>query len=306
MDGVLLIDKPLGPTSHDVVARMRRALGERSIGHTGTLDPRATGLLPLVIGRATRLAAWLTSGDKTYDATIRLGVATTTDDAEGEPTGPETAALPDDATIQAMLEEFRGELAQVPPRHSAKKVGGTRAYTLARQEREVELAPVTMTVRQLDWIGRQGSDVQVRVSATAGFYVRALARDIGERLGCGAHLGALRRIASGSFSLEGAIPLDEAERLGRDVADHLISPAEALPHLAAVSLTERGLRRAVHGNPVAHQDLEGHHVPQPNGAAGGSGTGGPALPVRLLGPDGRLVALAHARGGALHPVVVLG
>jgi tRNA pseudouridine55 synthase len=298
MDGILLIDKPLGPTSHDVVARLRRTLGERSIGHTGTLDPRATGLLPLVVGRATRLASWLTSGDKTYDATVRLGVATTTDDTEGDPVGPEAQALPDDTEIQRALDQFRGEIAQVPPRHSAKKVGGTRAYTLARRDRPVELAPVTVTVRQLDWLGREGPDVRLRVSATAGFYVRSLARDLGNRLGCGAHLGALRRVASGSFSIEQAMPLEEAERLGADLAGRLLSPADALPHLAAVRLTEDGLRRARHGNPVSPGDLEGRHLPLPGP--------GPVLAVRLLGPDGQLVALAHARGGALHPVVVLG
>ena len=300
MDGVLLIDKPIGPTSHDAVARMRRALGERSIGHTGTLDPRATGLLPLVVGRATRLASLLTSGDKPNEATIRLGVSTTTDDAEGEPIGEEAAALPDDEAVRAALEEFRGEIAQVPPRHSAKKVSGTRAYALARRDRPVELAPVAVTVKRLEWVHRHERDLQVTVSATAGFYVRSLARDLGQRLGCGAHLAALRRTASGAFTIDAAIPLEEAEQMGRTAADRLLSPADALPHLAAVRLTESGLRRALHGNPVAPEDLEGRVVPPPPQG------GGPVLPIRLLGPDGRLVALAHARGGALHPVVVLG
>jgi tRNA pseudouridine55 synthase len=297
MTGVLLIDKPSGPTSHDVVARMRRALRERSVGHTGTLDPRATGLLPLVVGRATRIASLLAAGDKTYEADIRLGVATDTDDADGRPVGEPAASAPTDAEVDAALDRFRGAFDQTPPRHSAKKVAGRKAYEMARRDEPVVLAPVPVTVSALERLGRTGDRVRIRVTATSGFYVRALARDVGAALGCGAHLFALRRIRSGGFDVADALPLDLAERMGADAAGRLISPADALPHLTAVRMTSRGVTRALHGNAVGPDDLEGRWVP-PVAATRG--------PVRLLSTDGRLVALAHARGGALHPVVVLG
>jgi len=296
MDGVLLIDKPSGPTSHDVVARLRRTSAERSIGHTGTLDPRATGLLPLVLGRATRLASLLTGGDKVYEATLRLGVATDTDDADGRPLGEAVTSLPADQTIDEALRSFVGTFDQTPPSHSAKKVGGRKAYELARREEPVALKPVTVTVRVLERTGRAGDLVHVRVTASSGFYVRALARDLGVRLGCGAHLVALRRTHSGTFDVSDAVPLDEAERLGRDVASHMMTPADALPDLAAVRTTDAGLRRALHGNPLGPEHLESRWLPPATSP----------LPVKVLASDGRLVALARSRGGALHPVVVLG
>jgi tRNA pseudouridine55 synthase len=297
MDGVLLLDKPSGPTSHDVVARLRRTSGERTIGHTGTLDPRATGLLPLVFGRATRLASLLTGGDKTYEATIRLGYFTDTDDADGVRVGSDRGQTPTDDELDAALERFRGTFDQVPPNHSAKRVGGERAYDLARQARPVELKPVSVTVHALERTGRAADLVDVRVTASSGFYVRSLARDLGRALGCGAHLASLRRTHSGSFDVARALPLEEAEGLGPGLAARLLSPAEALPELAAVTLTEAGLKRALHGNPVGPEHLAERRVPPPVGLKG---------PVRVLSSDGRLVALAQSRGGALHPVVVLG
>jgi tRNA pseudouridine55 synthase len=296
MDGVLLIDKPQGPTSHDVVARLRRTTGERAIGHTGTLDPQATGLLPLVLGRATRLASLLTAGPKEYRATIRLGVETTTDDAEGMPVGTPAATLPADADIDRALAGFRGSFEQIPPAHSAKKVAGRRAYELARRDEAVALAPVPVVVDRLERTSRAGGLVDLAIVASSGFYVRALARDLGRVLGCGAHLVALRRIRSGPFSVERALLLAEAERLGRDLGERLIPPADALPHLVAVELNEVGLRRALHGNPVGPDHLRGRWIPPATTAD----------PVRLVAADGRLVALARSRGGALHPVIVLG
>ncbi|MGE5834225.1 MAG: tRNA pseudouridine(55) synthase TruB, partial [Acidobacteriota bacterium] len=201
MDGVLLIDKPSGPTSHDVVARLRGTSRERSIGHTGTLDPRATGLLPLVCGRATRLASLLSGEDKVYEATIRLGWATDTDDADGQPVSEPSGQLPDDAAIHDAATAFRGTFDQLPPTHSAKRLGGHKAYDLARHAAPVELRPVPVTVHHLDITGRERELVHVRVTASAGFYVRALARDLGSALGCGAHLLALRRTRSGGFDV---------------------------------------------------------------------------------------------------------
>lgn len=295
--GVLLIDKPSGPTSHDVVARLRRTTGERRMGHTGTLDPLATGLLALVLGPATRLASLLTGSDKTYDAAIRLGFATDTDDAEGAPIGVRSGSLPEDAAILAALAEFRGTLDQRPPAYSAKKVAGHKAYDLARQDKPVELAPAEVTVHELTMSGRVGDVVRLQVRASSGFYVRALARDLGERLGCGGHLDSLRRTEVGSWTVSDALPLDEAERLGREALTRLIAPADALPGLAAVRLTAAGLKRVAHGNPVG-PEFFGGGLPMPGP--------GPVRPVKLLDADGRLIALAHSRGGALHPVVVLG
>jgi tRNA pseudouridine55 synthase len=298
MDGVLLIDKPAGPTSHDVVARLRRVTGERSIGHTGTLDPLATGLLPLVLGRATRLSAHLTGGDKTYEAVVRLGFSTDTDDALGQSLGPPAAALPGDDEIAAALERFRGTIAQVPPAHSAKKVAGQRAYDMARKDAPLVLAPVTVTVSSLTSGPRDGDRLPVTITASAGFYVRALARDLGEALGCGAHLAELRRTRVGTFDVGDAIPLAEAERLGPAVVAHVLSPADALADLPAVTVTALGLRRALHGNPLSPEHLAGRSIPPAGEAA--------TRPVRILDADGQLVALGHSRGGSLHPAVVLG
>lgn len=301
MDGVLLIDKPSGPTSHDVVARLRRTSGERRIGHTGTLDPRATGLLPLVLGCATRLAAWLSGGDKTYEATLRLGFATDTDDADGQPLGAPSLVRPDDEAIDAALAGFRGTFDQTPPIHSAKRIAGARAYDLARRAEPVVLRPVGVTVRALERTGRTGDRLQLCVTASSGFYVRALARDLGARLGSGAHLLELRRTRHGPFEVARALGLAEAERLGPAVAARLLTPAEALPDLPGVQVTAAGLTRALHGNPLGPEHLEGGWVP----SAATAGTA-PMTPIKIVAGDGRLVALARVRGGALHPVVVLG
>jgi len=299
MDGVLLIDKPLGLTSHDVVARVRRVTRERSVGHAGTLDPRATGLLVLVLGRATRIASFLTSHDKSYDAVVRLGISTDTHDAEGRTVTAESEPqIPSGRAVAAALDAFGGTFLQVPPSHSAKKIQGQKAYDLARRDQPVVLEPVSVTLRQLETVALEGSRLELRMTVTAGFYVRALARDLGERLGCGAHLEALRRTASGRFGLGQALTLAEAERLGPSLADRLLSPAEALAELPGVELTDAGLRRATHGNWLNQE----HLVP-------GNGPlllDPPHPRFRLLGPGGRLIAVAEPRRGTLHPVVVLG
>jgi tRNA pseudouridine55 synthase len=298
VDGVLLIDKPSGPTSHDVVARVRSVSRERSVGHTGTLDPRATGLLALVLGKATRLASVLSGTDKTYDATIRLGSTTDTDDADGSVIATSNVR-PDDAAMDAALGRFRGTFEQLPPNHSAKKVGGHKAYDLARRAAPIALAPVPVTVRTLHLTRRDGDIVSVLVTASAGFYVRALARDLGQALGCGAHLESLRRTAVGRFDVAQALPLDAAERLGQSgLASHILSPADALGDFPSVTVNADGLRRVLHGNPLSPQHLHGRALP----SAGSS----PATRIRVLADDGHLVALAASRGGALHPTVVLG
>ncbi len=302
MNGVLLIDKPSGPTSHDVVARLRQVTRERSIGHAGTLDPRATGLLVMLLGKATRLASLLSAHDKVYEATMRLGWATTTDDAAGERLEGlgHAAPMPSDEALAAALDQFRGTFAQMPPQHSAKKIDGHKAYDMARKDQHVPLKTATVTVRSLDLVARIGDLVQLTMTVTAGFYVRSLARDLGERLGCGAHLHALRRTRSGGFQVEPATTLDDADCLGPLLEPRLISLADALPDLPAVRVSEGGLIRVRHGNSIGPQFASGGWVPAP------ASPGLPPVKVRLLDEAGMLVALADLRGGQLHPSVVLG
>jgi len=295
MTGVLLIDKPSGLTSHDVVFRMRRISGERSIGHAGTLDPRATGLLVLMLGRSTRIATLLTGHSKAYDATIRFGFATDTDDADGARLDAQAGPMPSDEAIREGLDATVGPFDQLPPRYSAKRVDGKKAYDLARQDKPMELKRASVALHEWSWLGREGDLLRVSMSVSAGFYVRSLARDLGEALGCPAHLESLRRTRSGPFDLFQAIPLDEAERLGPAVEDRLIPMATALSDLPSVQLSEAGLTRVRFGNPIGPQLVEGPWVP----------ASGDLRRIRLLGPDGALIALADLRGGLLHPSTVL-
>src|SRR5262245_53837740 len=214
MDGLLVVDKPSGPTSHDVVARMRRVLREQRIGHTGTLDPGATGVLPLVIGRATRLARFLSASDKSYEAIIRLGFATDTADTEGSPIGGRyDGPLPAIEAINRALDAFRGQFLQQPPAFSAKKIGGRRSYDLARRGPSLPVPdqslprPQPVTVHRLQILTVDGDAVTVSIDCSAGFYVRSLACDLGERLGTGGHLIGLRRTCSGEYSIADALPL---------------------------------------------------------------------------------------------------
>ena len=295
MNGVLLIDKPLGPTSHDVVARMRQVTRERSIGHAGTLDPRATGLLVVLLGKGTRLATLLGGHDKTYEAVLRLGWSTTTDDAAGERLETPSGPLPTDDELRKALMAFTGRFEQMPPQHSAKKIDGYKAYELARRDKLVSLKTATVTVHSMDFIGREGDLVRLTMNVGAGFYVRSLARDVGERLGCGAHLHSLRRTRSGPFAVEAATTLDDADQLGPLLEPRLIPLADALPELPSVRLSEGGLARVKHGNPVGPQFVDGAWAPVDAGLR----------KIRLLDDTGALIALADLRGGQLHPSVVL-
>lgn len=302
MDGVLVVDKPEGPTSHDVVAVARRALRERRIGHTGTLDPMATGVLPLVIGKATRLASMLSGAAKTYEATVRLGCATDTYDADGVVAGDTedrqaaslTIPAPDvpREEVEAALGRFRGPFEQAPPPYSAKKIGGVAAYKLARQQREVSPKPVSVVVTGLELLDYAGGLATVRVTASAGFYVRSLAHDLGRALGCGGHLASLRRTRSGVFTLDDAVPLSDLLDGRQGAAERIVPMDRLLPDLPAARLTASGAKRAGHGNPVSPVDIA---EPGPRGVR-----------VRLLAPDGRLLGLGEPRpGGLLQPVVVL-
>ena len=318
MDGLIVIDKPSGPTSHDVVARMRRALGERRVGHTGTLDPSATGVLPLVLGRATRLARFLSARDKRYEAVIRLGLATDTYDAQGEPSGsPYDGPWPSHAEIDRALDAFRGTFLQQPPAFSAKKIEGKRSYLIARRgttsARHLSFtgggalpAPVIVTARTIDILSVEGDRVTLLIDCSAGFYVRSLAHDLGDRLGIGAHLMTLRRTRSGDLTLAGAVPLDVAER-DRDAARAALIPLDRmLPGLLAVVLTDAGARRLAHGRDLGSGDIaEGvRPVSEPHGV----GLETAVLQcVRLMTEGGHLLGIAEPTGtpGLLHPSVVL-
>jgi tRNA pseudouridine55 synthase len=297
MDGLLIVDKPAGPTSHDVVSRMRRLLREKRIGHCGTLDPAATGVLLLVVGRATRLSQFLSASDKAYEAVVRLGFATDTGDAEGQPVGPVSRApLPSKAAIESALEEFRGTFLQQPPAYSAKKIDGTRSYKLARQPALPALpALASVTAHAIDIVSLDGDSVTLRVECSAGFYVRSLAHDLGQRLGIGGHLAALRRTRSGDFTIDQSTSLEAIERDPQLAVDAMIPLAEMLPAFASVTLTAEGVLRAVHGRELGPADTE---------------KGLPARAssfVRLLDQSGQLIGLAEPVGSTslLHPSVVL-
>jgi tRNA pseudouridine55 synthase len=326
LQGLLVIDKPVGPTSHDVVARVRRVLGESQIGHTGTLDPMASGVLPLVVGRATRLARFLNADDKRYEATIRFGFSTDTCDALGEPVGPRyTGAMPSREAIELALDNFRGTFLQQPPAFSAKKIGGRRSYRIARAHARAtakaqadQLAgpvlpglpatpalpdPVVVSATHIEIVEADADLVSLRIACSGGFYVRSLAHDLGRVLGVGAHLMALRRTEASGRTLAEAISLASIEQDGEG-ADRaraaLIPLPRMLPALRAIALNADGVRRAASGSNIGPRDVEGPFV-HPVRADG------PIDRVQLLDPAGNLVGIAEPASlpGLLHPVVVL-
>jgi tRNA pseudouridine55 synthase len=281
--GLVVVDKPAGITSHDVVARVRRLAGTRKVGHAGTLDPMATGVLVLGVDRATRLLGHLMLTDKAYDATVRLGVATTTDDAEGEVVSTASAAGLDEGTVRATLAEFVGDLLQVPTAVSAIKVDGKRAYQRVRDGEQVELAPRPVTVHELVVrdVRRDGDavDVDLSMRCSSGTYVRAIARDAGARLGVGGHLTALRRTAVGPYGLHVARTLDEL------ADDFSVLPITAAARAAfpSVDLDDAAAADVRVGRPL---DL--------------------ALPelCAVFAPDGEFLALYEPRDGRARPVAV--
>ncbi len=266
MNGLLIIDKPAGLTSHDVVARVRRILREKRTGHTGTLDPFATGVLVVLVGRATRLAQFLSGADKTYTATIRLGFATDTGDLTGTPK-PESYARTRDIReitardVEIALQTLRGAIMQTPPMYSAKKVQGKKLYELARAGQEIERQPVAVNISQFEAAPRDGAlfsfndddtaDLDVVVRCTAGTYIRTLAEDLGAKLGFGAHLTALRRTHAGAFSLAQAVTLEELETQG---AAALASPVTALTDWHICQLDAEETRRTLHGQFLPPRD----------------------------------------------------
>ena len=231
MNGVIVVDKPQGWTSHDVVNRMRRIAGTKKVGHLGTLDPAATGVLPLLLNRATRLAQFFTNNDKVYEGVIRFGWSTDTYDAEGEPTSPLMEVTLERDRLENILDASRGVIQQTPPPVSAKKIDGRPAYELVRKNIVVEMKPVEVTVYALDVQWLQGAEAGVRVHCGSGTYLRAIAHDAGQAMGCGAHLKSLRRLQSGPFGIEGARTLEELTRLGAEdrLIEALIPAMQLLP-----------------------------------------------------------------------------
>lgn len=303
MDGALIIDKPPGMTSHDVVAQVRRITGERRVGHTGTLDPFATGVLVLLVGRATRLAQFLSGAEKEYEAIIRLGYATDTGDVTGQHVSDTLNQSHAKAQsfrkdeIEAALASLRGQIEQTPPMYSAKKIAGKKLYELARRGAEVERKAVQVTVSVFEALDGgslnddETCDLSVRVVCSAGTYIRTLAEDFGQRLGIGAHLASLRRIRAGGFKIDDAIAL---ERLSGSVDETLISPDAALSHLPALELSPDDVRSVQHGI-----DLQTESTPT-SGLRGGEA-------VRMRDPGGQLIAVGRYDEERLmiHPEVVL-
>jgi tRNA pseudouridine55 synthase len=279
-DGLLVVDKPAGLTSHDVVARLRRIAATRKVGHAGTLDPAATGVLVCGLGRATRLLGHLLLAEKEYEATVRLGVTTTTDDADGEVVLTRPVAAADEA-VAAAVRALTGEIDQVPSSVSAIKVDGKRAYARVRAGEEVELAARRVTVQRFDVVARRADELDIAVTCSSGTYIRALARDLGEALGCGGHLTALRRTRVGPFTLKDAHTLEQLED------DLTLMPlgsavASLFPRRDVDSEDAGNLR---HGRPLP-----------PTGVFGAVG---------VFGPDGEVLALVEDRDEMARPLLVL-
>jgi tRNA pseudouridine55 synthase len=293
LDGVIVVDKPRGWTSHDVVNKMRRFAGTRKVGHLGTLDPSATGVLPLVIGRATRLAQFYTRNDKIYEGVIHFGNSTDSYDADGEPTSPEVDVAPDLAAIDAALDRSRGEFAQMPPPVSAKKIAGKPAYELARKHQPVDLKAVTVTVYDLKILRIAGAEAAVRVHCSAGTYLRSIAHDAGVVLGCGAYLKDLRRIASGDFKIDSARTLEQLAALSEEgrLAEALVPAAQLLPEFPAEMVDQITAGQIRNGRDFRVSPFR----PHPG-----------ARFVKALNSQGDLIAIGEARLPHLyHPVLVL-
>lgn len=288
-----MVDKPEGLTSHDVVNRVRRLANTRKVGHLGTLDPMATGVLPLVLNRATRLAQFFSAREKTYDATVQFGWATDTYDREGARVGEAIEPQFSRSELEATLDRFRGSIQQTPPAFSAKKIGGTPAYRLARKNVAVELRPVDVQVFALDLLEFDGKTARIHIRCSAGTYVRSIAHDMGQQLGCGAFLTSLRRTASGEFAETQAHALEALQRLAAEgQLDQAIIPASrVLPDLPAAcvdALTAGRIRSGQDFRISAFAAIAG------------------AKYVKAVSPEGDLIAIGEARLPNLyHPVLVL-
>jgi tRNA pseudouridine55 synthase len=290
MNALLVVDKPAGLTSHDVVNRVRRILGQRSVGHLGTLDPLATGVLPLVVGNLTRLAQFYTSSEKTYEGVIRFGFATDSYDAEGEATGPTQSVALSLAHLQELAVRFRGVIQQMPPPFSAKKIHGVPAYKLARKKKEVTLEPVTVEIKEFEITSCEGDRAAFRARVASGTYMRSVAHDMGRELGCGGHLASLRRTDVGEFGIAEAHTLEqlsEAHESGR-LEQVFVHPRKLLPQMPSVTATDE----------VAALVRSGRAVNLPEFSR--------AKQVKVFYGQNEFIAIATRVAGTLfHPKIVL-
>jgi tRNA pseudouridine55 synthase len=291
MNCVLVIDKPAGMTSHDVVNRMRRILGQKSVGHLGTLDPSATGVLPIVVGNLTRLAQFYSRSEKSYEGVIRFGFATDTYDAEGQPMSPVQTFALDLEALRRSAAAFRGRIQQVPPPFSAKKIGGVPAYKLARKNKEVELKPVEVEIRDFEIVALHGDCAEFRAAVSSGTYLRSVAHDLGQRLGCGAHLKSLRRTRVAEFLIDDAHSLDAIqEAVQQGSAEHLaVHPRKLLPQFPCVTASDEVAALIRHGRSVNLPELS------------------KAPMVKVFEGQRDLIAMATRVAGSLfHPGIVFG
>lgn len=290
MNGLLVVDKPGGMTSHDVVASVRHATGERSIGHLGTLDPMATGVLPLLLGKYTRLAQFFGSLEKTYTGTIRFGFATDTYDAEGRPSSAPVSVSFTLEDVHAAAARFHGEVDQMPPPFSAKKIGGKRAYQLARAGEAPELKAARITIGTFEITSLDGEVAEFAMTLSAGGYVRSVAHELGALLGCGGHLASLRRVAAGPFLIEHALPLADIQRLAASGSLHnrMPHPRTLLIELPAVTADPLSVGRLRNGMAVNLPEFS--HAPL----------------VKIFEGQSNLIAIGKRIAGTLfQPIVVL-
>jgi tRNA pseudouridine55 synthase len=302
ISGVLIIDKPAGMTSHDVVDVVRRTLRTRQVGHFGTLDPFATGVLPLSLGKATRFAQFYLKSRKAYDGTVRFGFSTDTYDSTGKPTSEPVAAHLDQKILEDALRGFTGRIMQTPPPFSAKRVGGTRAYKLARLNLPVKLEPVEVEIYALELLNVQGDSARFSAECSGGTYMRSLAHDLGQKIGCPAHLAGLRRTSVAEFTEKQSVTLEQLDRAAREnQAENILVPLEGLlpgcPELLVRGREEKSVRH-------------GHSFQLPQVLRPGRGDQPGHAPVvsllKILNPDRRLIAVArHVSGSIYHPDLVL-
>ena len=283
MNGILLVDKPMDWTSSDVVAKLRGLLHEKRIGHSGTLDPMATGLLVVFVGRATRAVEYAESQEKRYLASLRLGISTDTQDITGNRLSGSPREIGENE-LEHTLALFRGDIQQIPPMYSAIKVGGKKLYEIARRGGEVERKARPVQIRELQLLGREGEDWLLDVTCSKGTYIRTLCHDIGESLGCGGCMSALRRIRAGEFSIDNACTLDAIrEAAERGEAERLLLPVESLfREVPALNIDARGEGRIRCGSSIASSAAEGEY--------------------RVYGPTGAFLALARVSGGELRTI----
>ena len=298
--GVLVVDKGPDMTSHDVVAAVRRLLRIRQVGHFGTLDPFATGVLPISVGKATRFAQFYLKSRKSYEGTVSFRFSTDTYDATGEPTSPAQDSKPDPGQLEKVFEEFTGRILQTPPAFSAKRIGGVRAYQLARDHKPVELQPVEVEVYALELWGVEGSAARFAVECSGGTYVRSLAHDVGQRIGLPSHLAGLRRVGVAEFAMKNAVTLEELGRLvdQGEVAKALIPPGTLLPGFPELVVRGREEKKIRHGHSFELATAPGLRRTK---------TGNSAAPLlKVFNPERRLIAVArHVSGAVYHPNLVL-